>query len=81
VAVAGSSIWEISDKYDAPRNQSADLGTEREITLRTAVRYEVPSEIITVLPTKQWTHAGHPCLSGKVQSSRLDQRMREGWES
>lgn len=48
------------------------LGTEREITLRTAVRWEVPGEIITVLPTKQWTHAGHPYLSGKAQSSRLD---------
>ncbi|HEY3352159.1 MAG TPA: cytoplasmic protein [Polyangia bacterium] len=47
-------------------------GTAREITLRTAVRSEVPGEIITVLPTKQWTHAGHPYLSGKVQSSRLD---------
>ena len=50
------------------------LGNEREITLRTAVRWEVPGEIITVLPTKQWTHAGHPYLSGKVQSSRLDVR-------
>ena len=50
------------------------LGTEREITLRTGVRWEVPGEIITVLPTKQWTHAGHPYLSGKVQSSRLDVR-------
>jgi len=29
------------------------LGTEREITLRTGVRWEVPGEIITVLPTKQ----------------------------
>ena len=35
------------------------LGTERVITLRTAVR---------------WTHAGHPYLSGRVQSSRLDVR-------
>ena len=49
-------------------------GTEREITLRTAVRWEVPGEIITVVPTKQWTHVGHPYLSGKVQSSRLDVR-------
>lgn len=48
------------------------LGTGREITLRTAVRSEVPGEIITVLPNKQWTHAGHPYLSGTVQSSRLD---------
>lgn len=48
------------------------LGSEREITLRTAVRWEVPGEIVAVLPSKQWTHAGHPYLSGKVQSSRLD---------
>jgi hypothetical protein len=50
------------------------LGTEREITLRTAVRWEVPGEIVTVGPPKQWTHAGHPYVSGKVQSSRLDVR-------
>ena len=50
------------------------LGTEREITLRTAVRWEVPGEIITMVPNKQWTHAGHPYLSGKVQRSRLDVR-------
>ncbi|HJX66378.1 MAG TPA: cytoplasmic protein [Polyangia bacterium] len=49
-------------------------GTEREITLRTAVRNEIPGEIITVVPTKQWTHAGHPYVSGKVQGSRLDVR-------
>jgi hypothetical protein len=50
------------------------LGTEREITLRTAVRWEVPGEIITVAPTRQWTHAGHPYLSGRVRGSRLDVR-------
>lgn len=48
------------------------LGTERVVTLRTAVRLEVPGEIVTVLPTRQWTHAGHPYLSGRVQGSRLD---------
>jgi hypothetical protein len=47
------------------------LGTEREITLRTAVRWEVPGEIVTVVPTRQWTHAGHPYLSGQVRGSRL----------
>lgn len=47
-------------------------GTERELTLRTPVREEIPGEIITVVPAKQWTHAGHPYLSGKVSSSRLD---------
>jgi hypothetical protein len=50
------------------------VGAERYITFRTPVRWEVPGEIITVAPTKQWTHAGHPYLSGKVQSSRLEVR-------
>jgi hypothetical protein len=47
-------------------------GTERELTLRTAVRDEVPGEIITVVPAKSWTHARHPYLSGAVEASRLD---------
>ena len=50
------------------------LGTEREVTLRTAVRREVPGEIITVTPARQWTHARHPYLSGRAWSSRLDVR-------
>lgn len=48
------------------------LGTTREITLRTPVRNEIPGEIITVMPTKQWSHARHAYLSGKVLSSRAD---------
>ena len=47
-------------------------GTRRELTFRTAVRDEVPGEIVTVIPAKQWTHAGHPYLSGTVRGSRLD---------
>jgi hypothetical protein len=47
-------------------------GTARELTLRTAVRDEVPGEIITVRPSKQWSHAGHPYLSGKVLGGRPD---------
>jgi hypothetical protein len=47
-------------------------GTQRELTFRTAVRDEVPGEIITVAPSRQWTHAGHPYLSGRVQKSRID---------
>lgn len=47
-------------------------GTERELTLRTAVRDEVPGEIITVVPARSWTHARHPYLSGAVDASRLD---------
>lgn len=48
------------------------LGTAREVTLRTAVRDEVPGGIITVLPTKQWTHARHAYLAGDVLSIRAD---------
>ena len=48
------------------------LGTAREVTLRTAVRDEVPGGIITVLPTKQWTHARHAYLAGNVLSIRAD---------
>jgi hypothetical protein len=48
------------------------LGTAREVTLRTAVRDEIPGAIITVTPTKQWTHARHPYLSGKVSAVRFD---------
>ncbi|HSR99699.1 MAG TPA: hypothetical protein VLM79_21750 [Kofleriaceae bacterium] len=48
------------------------LGSTREVTLRTAVRYEIPGSIITVTPTKQWTHARHPYLSGAVERMRVD---------
>ncbi len=48
------------------------LGTAREVTLRTAVRYEIPGSIITVTPRKQWTHARHPYLSGEVSEVRID---------
>ena len=48
------------------------LGTVREVTLRTAVRDEVPGGIITVVPTKLWTHARRAHLEGNVLSSRVD---------
>jgi len=48
------------------------VGTAREITMRTAVRDEVPGGIITVMPTKQWTHARHAYLAGNVLSIRAD---------
>lgn len=48
------------------------LGGSRAITLRTAVRDEVPGAIITVVPTRQWTHARHPYLSGEITASRFD---------
>ena len=33
---------------------------------------DTESKCITVLPAKLWTHTGHPYLSGKVHSRRLD---------
>lgn len=48
------------------------LGSDREITLRTAVRDEFPGAIITVMPAKQWTHARHPYLSGDIVGIRSD---------
>ncbi|MFM2418501.1 MAG: hypothetical protein RL385_3224 [Pseudomonadota bacterium] len=48
------------------------LGSSREVTLRTAVRDEVPGAIITVTPTKEWTHARHPYISGTIGATRFD---------
>jgi hypothetical protein len=48
------------------------LGSDRELTLRTAVRDEVPGAIVTVMPTKQWAHARHAYLAGSVVSMRAD---------
>jgi hypothetical protein len=50
------------------------LGTAREVTLRTAVRDEVPGSIITVTPTTQWMHARHPYIAGGVERTRFDIR-------
>lgn len=52
---------------DAPRGASS-----REVTLRTAVRGEVAGSLNTVAPTREWTHAPHPHLSGSIGSTRLD---------
>jgi hypothetical protein len=48
------------------------LGTSREVTLRTAVRDEVPGAILTVTPTRQWTHARHRYVSGDITRTRFD---------
>lgn len=42
------------------------------ITLRTAVWHVVPGEVLTVSPRRQWSYAGHPYLSGDIESMRLD---------
>ncbi len=63
----------------APKEQAARcriLGTEREITLRSRDVWDmVAGEIVTVRARKQWRYAGHPYLSGDVQSHRLDVRI------
>lgn len=48
-------------------------GSDRSITLRASELWDVfPGEIIMVNPGKQWSYAGHPYLSGKIESARLD---------
>jgi len=49
------------------------LGSSRAITLRASCLWElVPGAIATVKPRKQWRYAGHPYLSGEIQSVRID---------
>ncbi|HOW67141.1 MAG TPA: cytoplasmic protein [Candidatus Paceibacterota bacterium] len=49
------------------------LGADRILTLRTRGLWKVvPGEIVAVAPGKQWSYAGHPYLSGKIESVRLD---------
>ncbi len=49
------------------------LGKDKELTLRADGLWNVfPGEIVTVIPKKHWSFAGHPYLSGDVTESRLD---------
>jgi tetratricopeptide (TPR) repeat protein len=49
------------------------LGSDRVITLRASRFWEVvPGEIVGVKPRRQWSYAGHPYLSGEIESMRLD---------
>jgi hypothetical protein len=48
-------------------------GTDRVISLRATRLWDiVPGEIALVKPRKQWSYAGHPYLSGEIESARLD---------
>ena len=50
-------------------------GSDRAITLRASRLWDVvPGEIVRVTPRKQWSYAGHPYLSGEIESARLDVR-------
>ena len=49
------------------------IGGDRVITLRASRLWTtVPGEIAVVKPGKQWSYAGHPYLSGEIESARLD---------
>lgn len=48
------------------------LGTNHEVTLRAAVHEQVPGSIISVIPTREWTHARHPYISGEIQGRRFE---------
>jgi hypothetical protein len=49
------------------------LGSDRVITLRASLVWDVvPGAIVVVKPRKQWSYAGHPYLSGEIESTRLD---------
>ncbi|MCL4177964.1 MAG: cytoplasmic protein [Verrucomicrobia bacterium] len=49
------------------------LAGDRVITLRARTVWQaVPGEIVVVRPSKQWSYAGHPYLSGEIDSTRLD---------
>jgi hypothetical protein len=49
------------------------LGKDHTVTLRAGRLWDVvPGEIAVVRPRKHWSYAGHPYLSGEIESMRLD---------
>jgi len=49
------------------------IGSERVITLRAgSLGGVVPGQVVTVRANKHWRHNGHPYLSGKITSARID---------
>jgi len=49
------------------------VGSDRAITLRASRLWDVvPGAIVTINPRKQWRYAGHPYLSGEIQSTRIE---------
>lgn len=49
------------------------LGTDRVVTVRSSAIWDAaPGEIITIIPKKIWTYAGHPYLSGDFIRARLN---------
>ena len=49
------------------------LEKDKELTLRTSGLWKVvPGEIVTVMPRKHWSYAGHPYLSADIMENRFD---------
>ncbi len=49
------------------------LGADKELTLRTSDLWNVaPGEIVTVMPKKHWSFAGHPYLAADITGARFD---------
>ena len=49
------------------------IGEDKELTLRASGAWSVaPGEIVTIMPKKHWSFAGHPYLSGDITGSRFD---------
>ncbi len=49
------------------------LGSDLVVTFRTSGLWDlVPGEIAVINPRKRWNYAGHPYLSGEIESVRLD---------
>ncbi|NQT94036.1 MAG: cytoplasmic protein, partial [Lentisphaerae bacterium] len=49
------------------------IGKDKELTLRASGLWKVmPGEIVTVMPKKHWSFAGHPYLSADITGIRFD---------
>ena len=49
------------------------VGKDKELTLRSPGAWKlVPGEIVTVMPKKHWSYAGHPYLSADIAGTRFD---------
>ena len=49
------------------------IGKDKELTLRASGLWKLaPGEIVTVMPKKHWSFAGHPYLSADITGSRFD---------
>ncbi len=49
------------------------IGQDKELTLRASGLWKVaPGEIVTVVPKKHWSFAGHPYLSADITGNRFD---------